>query len=542
MGLYALVLVATGVAFSLKKQRDTSDYFLGGRSMPAWAVAISILATAQSAATFIGVPSMSYDADIRYLSSNIGSILAIVVLVRVFIPAFYRHRVFTPYELLETRFGRRAKTASSAMYLVGRIFSTGSRVFIGSIPASLIVFGDTSATHLALAVGLMTVLGIAYTLVGGIRSVIWTDVIQAGIYLGTAAFTIWFLLREIPAPTSDIVHALLHPNDAQNVPSKLLLLKLGIGPQGIDFADSWTLLASVTGLFLLALASYGMDQDLVQRMLTCKSPREGARSAILGMLIGIPAVAIFLVIGLLMWIYYQRPDLAGAEHAIRTKEQWIFLTFILHDMPRGVAGLMMAGLFAAGLSTVSSTLNSMSATFVSDFYKPRFAGRDERHFVHIGRLGVIGFGVLLGGFALACITLYDPKTQGLIDFALGVMGFAYAGLLGVFLTALFTKMGSERSAVSALVVGFVVVACLNPTIRLWIAGVVEQYRTGQQPVAWLRESIAFPWSLLAGTIAATIVCMLGTPTGRTLDAVAPSSTGGFEDTSRDHTTRGPRDA
>ncbi len=523
---YLGLLIGTGIWFSRRKQTSAGDYFLAGRSMPAWAVAISILATTQSAATFIGAPDQAYAGDLRYLTSSLGGVLAAVLLATVFLPAFYRLNVWTPYQLLETRFGPGARLAASWAYLVGRVFASGSRIFIGSLPAAVILFGFQATAdgeekigtlEIQLAVGAMTVIGVVYTLAGGIRSVIWADVVQAFVYLATAVGAIVFLLWLIPADLSQIIAALGEP--APNAPSKLNLIDIGInlpssGKPFIDLSDGYTLVTAFTGFALLTLASHGTDQDLVQRMLTCRDAKQSAKSLISGILIGIPAVAVFLVIGLLLWVYYNRPDLVNEVH-LAPKDK-TFLRFIVSEIPPGLAGLMMAGLFAAGLSSVNSTLNAMSSTFLSDIYRHMFPQRagDEKHELWIGRIGVVVAGIAVGGFAAFCAVWYDPKSMTLIDFALMVMNFAYAGLLAVFLVALFTRRGNTASAITALIVGFLAVLVQQGFVRQWIAPLLPDV-VGK----WVRDlNIAFPWQLVFATTLATVVCLIGRPRRATVDA------------------------
>lgn len=495
---FVLVLSLGSLTARFKRVRGSRDYFLAARSIPTWVVAISILSTAQSGATFIGGPSQSYAGDLTYLSSNIGQIIAAVILATLFIPVYYAAAVTTPYELLENRFGRPARFAAAVTYLIGRIFASGSRVFIGSLPMSLVIFGDIVPEHMTISIAIVSVIGTVYALAGGIRSVIWTDVLQVSVYMGSAIFAVFLLLSRIDAGVLDILSTLAKPG--ADGTSKLSLFRTGFTPGlGYDFKQEFTLPTALIGFTLLGLASYGMDQDLVQRMLTCKSARKGAWSVISGVLIGIPAVCVFMLIGLLLHVYYQRPDLTGAVHAPGGNEK-IFLQFILDAAPTGVVGLMMAGLFAAGMAP----LTSMSSAFVSDIYKHAKPNRPDRHYLAVGRAAVVAFGAILGLFATACIAWYDPEKNTLINFALGVMSFAYAGLLGVFFTAMFTKRGNSTSAIVSLISGFVVVTMLEPALwEAWTA------RVGL--VDWSYATIAFPWRLTIGAAIAFIVCFAGKP-------------------------------
>lgn len=518
LGAYAALLVASGIYFSIRqRQRGTEDYFLAGHRMPVWAVAFSILATAQSAATFVGAPESSYRGDLTYLSANIGGILAAILLAAVLIPAYYRKRVTTPYQLLESRFGPAAKEATSLTYMVGRVFAGGARLFIGALPASLVFFGDISPPHVLVSIAAFTAFGILYTLWGGVSSVIWTDVLQVCVYLGAALAAIVVLLHRIPVPISELVPALAHPPNG--APSKLTVLQIGLDPSlphlGFNPSAGFTLLTALFGFSLLTIASYGADQDLVQRMLTCRSAAKGGWSVISGVLIGIPAVFIFLVLGLLLYVFYLRPDLMGAAapgYAAPSGPQAV-MTFAQRELSGGIGGLVLAGLFAAGPCGINSSLNSMSSTFVSDFYRPRHPGRDESHYLRVSRLGVVVAGAFVGAFAACCIFYYDPQKSTLLDLALGVMSFAYAGLLGVFFTALFTRRGNSASVIAAIITGFFVVLLLNKPVWDWWTGFFTVPGAGKgHPTRLIPEqSLAFPWHLLTGSIIAFGVCAAGRP-------------------------------
>lgn len=613
LGGYFVILIITGWWFSRRKQTGTEDYFLGGRQMPVWAVAISILATTQSAATFIGAPEQSYVGNLTYLSSNIGMVLAALVVAFVFIPRFYRLKVATPYEMLRGRFGEGAVEATSHAYIFGRILASGSRVYIAAIPVALIAFGSqTSPTdwlrdhwaafdsnkdkivtfaevdsaralalpgndahegeaavvdvhaagapsplagfirehtaeidldqdgqiaaseleagvsaifsgvdvnadgeihagetgtprwQIMLGIVILSLVGIFYTLIGGIRSVIWTDVIQCVVYVGATAVAVYLLLDRIPAGPGAILEALRSGGPGGT--SKLTVIDPGIP---FNASAPYTIFTAVIGFTLLGTASYGTDHDMVQRMLTCNSAKKGAWTAITGIVVGIPVVLLFMVVGLLLWVFYQRPDLMGAEAPAYAagESRTVFLDYILRELPAGLSGLMLAGLFAAGLSSVNSTLNAMSSAFTNNFYKHYVVGRDDQHYLKVGRLGVVGFGVILGGFACACVFLQQSST--LIDFALSVMNFAYAGLLAVFFTALFTRRGNTGTVIAALLVGAFVVLLMQPWIwPLW-TGLVARALPAAAALPELK--LAFPWQLLIAVTVAFVVCVSGSP-------------------------------
>lgn len=525
---YCALLVVTGVVFSRREAKSTGEYFLANRRMPMWAVAVSIIATSLSAATFIGAPEQSYRGDMSYLSANIGGMIAVVIVAAFFIPAYYRHDCTTVYELLEKRFGPGSKRATSAAFMVGRTFASGARVYIGAIPFAMIMFGADKAArpeYMILSIAAMCVVGVCYTLIGGIASVIWTDVIQTVVLVTAVLAAVVLLYNKIGMPLGELWSYLSSAGPGGT--SKLTVFKLGVDPSkpgwGFDPSASFTVLTAVTGFALLNLAAYGTDHDMVQRMLTCRTAREGSRSVLVSIAIGVPIVAMFLVVGALLFVLYKKvPDLqpivgagaVGTDPAVvaarAPKSEQVFLDFILTGMPPGLAGLMLAGLFAAGIGSFNSAINAMAATFIKDFYtrwRPPSDSRGERHYLSMSRYAVAGWGLILGLFAVGCVywKASSPSTT-LIDLALSVMTFAYTGLLAVFLTALFTRRGNTASVVGSLVTGFVVIALFQPAVwRFWTGAL---FGLGSGVAAF---KLAFPWQMTIGTGLAFAVCCLGRP-------------------------------
>ncbi len=492
LSLYFILLAASGYLLS-KKQNSTDDYFRAGGQIPMWAAGISFLATSLSAATFIGGPQQAYNGNLTYLSSIIGSLIAVFIVAIFFVPAFYRSKVVTVYALLDKRFGSIATLSASGAFMVGRVFASGARIYIAALPASLIIFGDIEMRHQLIAIGSLTLIGIFYTLFGGIKSVIWTDCIQMVIFLGAAIMALNLLLQKIPAPFSDIITIL--KSSGSNGASKLDFLHLGF--DGFGSAHTYTLLTAIFGFSLLNLGAYGTDQDMAQRLLTCRSSAKGSWSAVFAVLISIPVSILFMGIGLLLYIFYSRPDIMGAlapTYEINNSRK-VFLNFILSEMPSGMSGLMMAGLFAAGLSSLNSAINAMSSTFINDFYKRFRPNLGEKHYLAAGRWGVAGFGIILGLFGVFS-SYWQMKFTGttLIDFALTVMMFSYSGLVAVFLTAIFTRRGNSISVIAALVTGFVIII------------VMQACSVGSSTI---NELIAFPWQMVIATGVAFAVCCAG---------------------------------
>jgi SSS family solute:Na+ symporter len=528
LGAYVALLVAVAWAAS---RNAAGGFFVGGRRMPAWAVACSVLASATTAATFIAVPESSYLGNLTYLMTAIGTALAIVLVALVFIPAYYRHDVTTVYDLLAVRFGTGARAAASAAFMLGRVLSSGSRLFVGALPVSMVLFNDTRPTHMLVAVAVITAAGILTACFGGVRAVIWTDVVQVVVFIGAGVAALLLLIHRIPEGPIELLDALsrTHVGDA----TKLTVLRTGFDLSrpawGFNPADPYTLLTAICGFTLLMTAAYGTDHDLTQRMLTCRNATRGSGSAFLSLALHVPMVVLFLVIGLLLYVFYQRPDLMGsaAPASAPGDSRKAFLRFILDEVPTGLRGLMMAGLFAVGVGSLNSALGAMSATLVNDFYRFWRPGRGDAHYVRAGRLGTVAWGLVLGLFAAGCVRYVRQESGPLIDFVLGIMNFAYAGLLGVFLTALLTRCGNSVSVVAALGTGFLVVLLLQPSVWGWWTGLSALTRaTPDTPGDWrLGElRLAFPWQLTLGVAASFVVCCAGsrrTPAHDGRSTIAP---------------------
>ncbi|QDU85086.1 Sodium/glucose cotransporter [Planctomycetes bacterium Pla163] len=518
---YFVLLAGTGWYFARRENRNTDDYFLGGRSMPPWAVAISIVATSMSAASFVGVPESGYTGDLTYLTTNVGMVLAACVVAFLFIPAFYAERVQTIYGLLERRVGHEAGHAASWAFLVGRVFASGARIYVGAIPLSLILFGvehGLDASNLIVAVLVLTVVGIVYTLMGGVAAVIWSDVIQMVVLLGAALGAIVLIVGWIEVPLADVFDA-LRTGGAPLVEGGAATSKLQLLDTRTDPRLPFTLLTAVLGFTLLGIGSYGTDQDLAQRMLTCKNAASGSRSVLMGIAFGIPSVLVFLVVGMLLWVFYQRPELMGSHAPVVAPgdDRQVFLEFILTQMPGGLRGLMMAGLFAAGLSSLNSAINAMSSTFVNDVYRRRRPDLDERALLRVGRIGVAVCGAVLGLFAVLCVVWQSNQDGGvkggsIINFVLGIMTFAYSGLVGVFLSVLLLRRGSSTSVIAALVTGFVLIALVQPwALGSWIEAAPKGAAFGE--LTFLQQVVAahFTWKFSAAVVVTFLVCAGGGP-------------------------------
>ncbi|WP_395340460.1 sodium:solute symporter [Ningiella sp. W23] len=500
---YGLILLVSGYLLN-KKAKDSTDYFLGGNTMPIWVVGISVLATSQSAATFLGGPDQGYRGDLTYLATNIAGFIAAIFVASFLLPRFYALKVFTVYELLEQRFGANAKYQAGLVYLSGRLFASGARLFMAAIAVSMILFGDIQAGSVVTAVLIIASIGFAYTMYGGIRSVIYSDAIQCLVYISAALLVLFYLYITIPADFSSMIDVLRTPGDGE--PSKLTFIDFSVDFSSAGVFSFWSI---ITGFVLLNIAAFGLDQDVTQRMLTCKDSKSATKALVSSIFMGIPVVLIFVCIGLLLFIYYQRPDimsLASGENGAEVVPQFegqtvtIFMYYVLTDLPNGIKAIVTIGIIAAALSTLNSGLNSMSSVAVQDIYRGLIHNNKDLTEAQLVRAGRISMGIValaLSGMAILCFYWQQYTDTPLLAFALSVMVFSYSGLLGIYFTALFTKRGSPLSIACALLIGFLTPVMMQPYVQSLYLPESAQFDLG------------FSWQLLIGTALSLLVCVSG---------------------------------
>ena len=395
---YFAIILGIGLA-QRSRSGSVEGFALGDRQIAWWAVLASILAAEISAGTFFGTPGEGYALrNFTYVQLIFGYVLARIVVSAVFIPAYYRYNVVSIYEFLGHRFGPTTRRVASGVFLITRALASGTRLWV---PTILIVIawklfvneqvsGWQEFWLYAGALIVITALTAVYTAVGGIRAVIWTDVIQICVLFCALGFSLWFLLGKIPGGWEGVKDYLTQPGVAK--PDDLRVLS--VGHPDPDFPGLWgwikgileeeyTLWAAFLGSTFVTLATHGTDQDMVQRMLTAKNKNQSALATILSGVVDIPVVLVVLAIGILLWVFYQlhpeapliRYDGAGGAQP-RASE--VFPQFILTQMPHGLRGLVIAGVLATAMGSLSTALNALATSYVRDFHFPlvwRAAGR-----------------------------------------------------------------------------------------------------------------------------------------------------------------------
>jgi len=407
-----------------RRQKDSRDYFLADRAMPWWAVCFSIIATETSVLTFISVPGTAYTSDLWMVQLTAGYLIGRIAVAAILLPGYFRGELSTAYQLLEKRFGVLARRFASAIFLVTRTLASSIRLFAIAIPIHLII--GIPYWQAIVITGSCTLI---YTYFGGLRAVVYVDVLQMFIYLSGAVAALVVLLQVIPGGWSGVVAA-ADPVD------KLRILHFDGG-----FASAQWILTGLIGGGFLAMASHGVDHLIVQRMLASPNLRE-ARKALVGSGVFIMAqFTLFLVVGAALYAYYQ-------GRAFATPDE-IFPTFILEGLPPGVSGLVIAGIISVAMSSEASAINSLASALTLDLYGP-LSGRsgDQAHMFKMGKLFTLFFGVVL----IVGAILFQFIQQGtpVVLIALNIASFTYGGLLGGFLLGVLSKKADQKDAIIAM--------------------------------------------------------------------------------------------
>jgi SSS family solute:Na+ symporter len=456
--LYLGAVVAAGTWLG-RRQAGASDYFLGRHRLPWWAILLSIVAAETSAITVISVPGIGYASDLTFLQLAFGYLVGRVAVAWLLLPSYARGRLQTAYELLGTRWGAGARRASSAIFMATRAMADSVRIFATAIPLAVITGWSYPASILVL--GAATLL---YTYTGGLRSVVWMDVVQLAVYTLAGAAALTAALHLAPSALSEAARG----------------GRLRVIDPTLSLTAPYTLLTAVVGGAMLSAASHGTDHLIVQRLLATRSLRD-ARLALVGSgVVVILQFALFLTVGAAMRAAFP----AGA--ALRGDE--VFPRFIVTHLGGGLAGLAVAGLLAAAMSTTASALNSLASATTHDYYAP-ITGRvaDDRHLLRAGRL----FTLLWGGVLVVGALLFRQREAPVVVVALSIASLTYGALLGAFVLARFARV-RERDVVTALVAGSLLMAVVV------FAGPLASVTGGWPPLATLSR-LAWPWYVPLGT-------------------------------------------
>jgi SSS family transporter len=436
----------------------TREYFLGGRSAPWWALAFSIVATETSTLTIIGTPAIAYGGNLTFLQLIFGYLIGRILIVLVLLPGYFRGDFFTAYALIEKRFGQRMRAVAASTFLITRALAEGVRVSAIAIVLSVVL-----GTSEHFSVVIVIALTLLYTLEGGMKAVIWTDVAQLFIYLAGSAATFFVLLHRVPGGWNEVAQvAAAHGH------------KLQVFDFSFNLATKYTFWSGLIGGAFLTMATHGTDQTIVQRLLAARNQRDSRRALLASGVIVLFQFTVFLLIGVLLFVFAQHtPLLSPGEHTDR-----ILPLFLAREMPTGLAGLLLASIIAVAMSNASGSLNSLAASSALDFSVLRLGNRspaNDEGFLRLSRRMTLFWGVVLMGFGLMT---WGP----VLEAGLTVASLPLGSLLGLFLLGTLNRRSNASGALAAMFTGLVTILCV-----------------------WRLTNIAYTWYVLIGSVTTFLV-------------------------------------
>lgn len=466
---YLIFITWFGARFK-ESQRTLKDYFLGGRGAPWWAIAFSIVSAETSTLTVIGTPALSFAGNFGFLQLVLGYLLGRIVISVLFLPQYFRGEMFTAYELMQRRFGPRVRKFTAGTFLVLRALAEGVRVFAVSIVISIIL-----GTGEVVSIAVIVCLTLFYTFEGGMTAVIWTDVIQMILYVAGALISFGLILHGIPGGWPHVVQLA----DAAH---KFHTFDFRFSFSSAFFLRSYSFWAGLLGGMFLVSASHGTEQLMVQRLLSAKNERESRLALFSSWFVIFFQFALFLLIGLLLYVYYHDSGLP----APRVPER-VYPEFIWHHLPVGLAGLIVAAILAAAMSNLSAALNALASTTIMDFLRPLRPSLSESRCLQLARWATVVWGIVL--FAIG---LLAQNWGRVLEAGLSIASILYGALLGVFLLGVLTKRVGEWAAIIGMIAGFVATLLLrNYAAFTWyvLIGSVTTFSVGYMAGLFLPERV-----------------------------------------------------
>jgi SSS family transporter len=447
---YLVGIIALGVWFG-KDQRNTRDYFLGSKNIPWWGIGFSIVAAETSALTIIGVPAIAYGGDIAFIQMIVGYVIARIILAIVMVPHYFRGEIYSPYQLLETHLGLRVRRFAGAIFLVMETMAAGVRVYVACIPIRLMLgerilsFGGVLDPILG-AILLFVGLSLIYTYIGGVKAVIWTDAVQFGLFLIGGLFALFYIptLVEGGWPGAFKIAA-----EAR---------KLHFLNTAFTFSAPFNIWMGVLGGTALVMSTHGAEQLIVQRVLACRNIADGRKALALSAVVIFPLFLIFLLVGALLWVYYQthafKIPLPEARPGIKSND-FIFPIFMMTEVPHLLRGFLIVAILSAAMSSISSALTALSSVSTMDFVKHLLPSRGDEFFLRFSRNSTVFWAAALVGVAWL-----TRKVPFVLNAAFSLRGLTSGALLGSLVMALFWKRLGATAVMCGMTASIVVMNVL----------------------------------------------------------------------------------
>ena len=446
--VFGYLFATTLVGHFLKgKQSTIKDFFLGGRSLPWLAVSGSIIATEISGVTFIGVPGMVYAAggNFTYLQWGIGSIIARIIVGYFFVRVFYEREIYSPYDYIGNQLGEGAKRLATLIFQIGGILGQSVRVLVAALALKVV-----TPLEFHECIWIIGLFAVGWTLMGGMRTVIWTDVMQFFLFVGAGLFSLGWIVASLDNGWSTLM-------DVSGEAGKFTFLNLTSDP-----AVGFTLWVAIIAVPFQNLSAFGVDQLNAQRMFCCRDASD-ARKAMITSSAALLLTTLMLFVGAGLFAYYEPLRIVGSEPGIFSEDSnYIFPVWIVTELPVGLRGLILAGIFAAAISSLDSILAALSQTTLSLFRKPGNEIEQVKKDLFNSRLLVLFWGIALSLFAIELDSLRGKVN--VVVLAFGMVSYTTGPMLGMFLASLLTPRASAKGLSIGFACSFLLVAYLRPDI------------------------------------------------------------------------------
>jgi solute:Na+ symporter, SSS family len=500
--VYLLGIIGLGVWFG-RDQKNTRDYFLGSKDIPWWGIGLSIVAAETSALTIIGVPAMAYakGGNLAFLQLIIGYVIARVILAVVMVPHYLKGEIYSPYQLFSDAFGHSARQTAGGFFLLSETLAAGVRVYVACIPIKLML-GDkvlgsfTGGDPILGAILLFVILSLVYTYIGGVKAVIWTDAVQFGLFLIGGLFTVFYIPTQFPGGFHE---AFKMAGDA----GKLHWFNGDVTWKSV-WQDPINIWMGVIGGTFMVMSTHGAEQLIVQRVLACKTVRDGRRALALSAVLIFPLFLIFLLVGVMLWVYYQKFPIAIPIPEIRPgsgikANDFIYPIFMLSGVPHLLKGFLIVAILSAAMSSVSSALTSLASVSTMDFVKKMLPQKSDAFFLAFSKGSTIFWAAIL-----ILVAYLSREVASVLDIAFKLRGLTSGALLGGLFLAVFWKKQRALPVVTGMITSLITMTYLSPLVQnlSW---------NGQKvlPDSWqFPITVSFTWYTMIGCIITVSVSFL----------------------------------
>jgi SSS family solute:Na+ symporter len=473
---YLLGIIGLGVWFG-KDQRNTRDYFLGSKNIPWWGIGLSIVAAETSALTIISVPAMAYGTNIAFVQMVIGYVIARLILAIVMVPHYLKGEIYSPYQLLENAFGQSARKLAGGFFLISETLAAGVRVYVASIPVKLMLgerlLSIGTGDPILGSILLFVLLSLVYTYIGGVKAVIWTDAVQFVLFMAGGLFTLFYI--------SSLMNGFSPAFEQARAGGKLVWFY----PQ-FSLAMPFNIWMGLIGATFVTLSSHGAEQLIVQRVLACKNVADGRKALVLSAVVILPLFLIFLLVGALLWAYYESHPLAIAIPEIRPdsgikRNDYIYPIFMMTEVPHVLRGFLIVAILSAAMSSVSSALTSLASVSTMDFIKGMTRGSwSEEAYLRFSK-----YSTVVWAGALIIVAYLSREVPYVLNAAFSLRGLTSGALLGGLALVLFWKRGSALPVCTGMIASLLAMIWITQT----------EWHT-----SFVQGKIAWPWYTLIGTV------------------------------------------